>query len=61
MGMFSTPKVTTPPPAPTLTRATTDEDMQARTDIRKKMLGAVNSRSTVLSQQTDGKKTLLGS
>ena len=60
MGIFSTPSVETPPPPPTLETAATDDDMKARTDIRKKMMGAVNSRSTILSQQNSGQKTLLG-
>ena len=61
MGLFSTPSVETPPPPPTLETAATDDDMKARTDIRKKMMGAVNSRSTILSQQQNsGQKTLLG-
>lgn len=60
MGLFSTPKVETPPPPPTLETAATDDDAKARTDIRKKMMGAVNSRSTILSQPSSGQKTLLG-
>lgn len=62
MGMFSAPKVVTPPPAPTYETAATDNNAKARTGMRKKMMGAVNSRTSILSDQngSGGRKTLLG-
>ena len=57
-----TPKVETPPPAPTLEQAKTDDEVTARQDERKRLRRAVNSRSTILSGQDNafGRKTLLG-
>lgn len=64
MCMGSTPKVETPAPAPTMETAHTDDAIQARSDERKRMRRAVNSRSTVLTSgggmSFEGRKTLLG-
>jgi hypothetical protein len=63
MGLAKTPKVETPPPAPTMEQANTDEATVARQDERKRLLNAVNSRTTILSEggsAGNGRKTLLG-
>ena len=58
------PKVETPPPAPTLEQAKTDDAVTARKDERKRLRGAMNSRTTILSEGASGtgsgRKTLLG-
>ena len=60
MCLGSTPKVETPPPAPTMEQAKTDDVAIARQDERKRLRRAVNSRTTVLSESGGGRKTLLG-
>ena len=62
MCMPSAPKVETPPPPPVMEQAKTDDVLTARQDERKKMRGAVNSRTTILSEGSgsNGRKTLLG-
>lgn len=55
------PKVETPPTAPTIDQAKTDDAVTARQDERKRLRGAMNSRTTILSGRDDqGRKTLLG-
>lgn len=55
------PKVETPPPAPTIDQAKTDDAVTARQDERKRLRRAMNSRTTILSGRDDqGRKTLLG-
>ena len=58
------PKVETPPPAPTIDQAKTDDAVTARQDERKRLRGAMNSRTTILSEgasgTSSGRKTLLG-
>ena len=59
------PKVETPPPPPTMEQAKTDDAAIARQDERKRLRGAMNSRTTILSEQGknspgSGRKTLLG-
>ena len=61
MCMSSTPKVETPAPVPTYETAKTDDAMIARTDERKRLRRAVNSRTTILGGESyGGRKTLLG-
>lgn len=60
MCLGSTPKVETPPPAPTMETAKTDDAILARQDERKRLRRAINSRTTVLSDGGTGRKTLLG-
>ena len=43
------PKVETPPPAPTLEQAKTDDAVTARRDERKRLRGAMNSRTSILA------------
>ena len=67
-GLMSSPSVTTPPPAPTVTDATTDNDIRARERARKNLRGAVNTGTSMLSGGTsmlsgsgsDRGKSLLG-
>lgn len=55
------PKVETPPPAPTLEQAKTDDAVMARKDERKRLRGAMNSRTSILGGRDEqGRKTLLG-
>ena len=55
------PKVETPPPAPTLEQAKTDDAVTARKDERKRLRGAMNSRTSILGGRDEqGRKTLLG-
>ena len=58
------PKVETPAPAPTIEQARTDDAAIARQDERKRLRGAMNSRTTILSEgasgTSSGRKTLLG-
>ena len=55
------PKVETPPPAPTLEQAKTDDAVTARRDERKRLRGAMNSRTSILGGRDEqGRKTLLG-
>jgi len=59
--MPSTPKVETPAPTPTVEQAKTDDVATARQDERKRLRGAMNSRTSILSQRDNqGRKTLLG-
>lgn len=61
MCMPKAPKVNTPPPAPTLEQAKTDDAVTARQDERKRLKGAVNSRTSILGGRDEqGRKTLLG-
>ena len=61
MCMPSTPKVETPPPAPTIEQAKTDDVATARQDERKRLRNAANARTTILSEgNSNGRKTLLG-
>ena len=60
MCLGSTPKVETPPPPPTIEQAKTDDVAIARQDERKRLRRAVNSRTTILSEGQNGRKTLLG-
>jgi hypothetical protein len=62
MCMPKAPKVNTPPPPPQLEQAKPEDiETKARQDERRRMKGAVNSRSTILSSGYDnGRKTLLG-
>ena len=61
MCMPKTPKVETPSPAPTVEQAKPDDIATARQDERKRLRSAVNSRTTILSEGTQGgRKTLLG-
>lgn len=57
-----TPKVVSPPPPPTIEQAKTDDALNARDAERKRLRGAINSRTTILSGGRDdkGRKTLLG-
>ena len=63
MCMPKAPKVETPAPPPTIEQARTD-DASARQDERKRLRGAMNSRTTILSEGSSGtgsgRKTLLG-
>lgn len=55
------PKVETPPPAPTMEQAKTDDAVTARKDERKRLRGAMNSRTSILGGRDEqGRKTLLG-
>ena len=59
--MPKAPKVETPPPAPTLEQARTDDAAIARQGERKRLRGAMNSRTTILGGRDEqGRKTLLG-
>ena len=61
--MPKTPKVETPPPPPTMEQAKTDDVAMARQDERKRLRGAVNARTTILSEGNNNgsnRKTLLG-
>lgn len=60
MCMPKAPKVETAPPPPTMEQAKTDDAVTARQDERKRLRGAMNSRTTILSEQGSGRKTLLG-
>ena len=61
MCMPKAPKVETPAPPPTVEQATPDDAVNARQDERKRLRGAVNARSTILSEgNSNGRKTLLG-
>lgn len=63
MCLPKTPKIETPPPAPTFDEARVDNPADIRQDERKRQRNAVNSRTTLLSQGSDsgtGRKTLLG-
>lgn len=61
MCMPKAPKVNTPPPAPTLEQAKTDDAVTARQDERKRLKGAMNSRTSILGGRDEqGRKTLLG-
>lgn len=71
MGIFSTPSIQTPPAPPTVQDVSTDEDIAARSDARKRQMAAVNSRTSILSDpfsqasagggfNRSGSKTLLG-
>jgi hypothetical protein len=52
------PKVNTPPPPPTVEQAKPEEaETKARQDERRRKMGAVNARSTILSNE---RHTLLG-
>lgn len=67
MCFASTPKMETPPPAPTPETANTDEDIKARQRARDRLRGAQNATSSILSMgnQSGGSggdsKQLLGS
>lgn len=55
------PKVETPAPPPKLEQAKTDDAVVARQDERKRLRGAMNSRTTILTGRDEqGRKTLLG-
>ena len=55
------PQVETPPPAPTIDQAKTDDAVTARQDERKRLRGAMNSRTSILGGRDEqGRKTLLG-
>lgn len=55
------PKINTPPPPPTMEQAHTDDALTARQDERKRLRGAINSRTSILGGRDDkGRKTLLG-
>lgn len=60
MGKPSTPKVETPPPTPTYEDAQTNDDVAARDRDKRKRAGAVNSKSSILTESSGGGKTLLG-
>ena len=60
MCLGSTPDVETPPPPPNIEQAKTDDAMIARQDERRRLRRAVNSRTTILSEGSGGRKTLLG-
>ena len=62
MCMPKAPKVETPAPPPTIEQAKTDDAVVARQDERKRLRGAMNSRTTILSEGApgSGRKTLLG-
>ena len=61
MCLGSSPKVETPAPAPTFEQAKTDDVVTARTDERKRLRRAFNTRTTMLGGALDtGRKTLLG-
>ena len=62
MCMPKAPKVETPAPPPTIEQAKTDDAAVARQDERKRLRGAMNSRTTILSEGApgSGRKTLLG-
>lgn len=56
-----TPTVTPPAPTPTFEQAKTDDVVTARTDERKRLRRAMNTRATMLGDGLDGgRKTLLG-
>lgn len=50
----------TPPPPPKPEEQKGDDDIKARSDIRKRQIGAMNSRQSIMGGRSDGKKTLLG-
>lgn len=55
------PKIETPPPPPQIEQAKTDDAVTARQDERKRLRGAMNSRTSILGGRDDqGRKTLLG-
>lgn len=59
--MPKAPKVETPAPPPTIEQARTDDAAIARQDERKRLRGAMNSRTTILGGRDEqGRKTLLG-
>lgn len=61
MCMPKAPKVETPPPAPTIEQAKTDDAATARDDEKKRLKGAMNSRTSILGGRNEqGRKTLLG-
>lgn len=60
-GFLSSPKVTTPPPAPTATDVSADNDIRARENTRRRLRGAVNTSTSMLSGTGgDRGKSLLG-
>lgn len=61
MCVAKTPDIETPPPPPTVEEARTDDVANARNDERKRLRGAMNSRSSILGgRDENGKKTLMG-
>ena len=62
MCLPKTPKMNTPPPPPQLEQAKPEDiETKAREDERRRLKGAVNSRTTLLSRDAgNGRKTLLG-
>ena len=53
------PTALPPPPKPE-TQSSGDDDIKVRGDIRKRQIGAMNSRQSIMGGRSDGKKTLLG-
>lgn len=61
MCMPKPPKIETPPPPPTVEQAKTDDPVVARDAERKRLQGALNSRTYILGgRDAQGRKTLLG-
>ena len=62
LGGGKMPDVQQPAPTPTFEQAKTDDVVTARTDERKRLRRAFNTRTTMLGSLTDdgGRKTLLG-
>lgn len=57
---LSSPKISTPPPAPTVTDASTDNDIRARENTRRRLRGAVGTQTSMLSASGERGKSLLG-